>query len=257
MVASIQTFGSQLQWNPHTHCLVSDGVFFRGGDFVPGRLYDETVERLLTETWRRLVLDALVGEDRLSEGFRDQLLSWRHQGGFSVYGRHLILNEEPAMLAHMARYAVRAPAALDRVTATEDGRALLEIPRDPRTGATTLVLDPLEWVRRITNQVPAPRAHMVRYYGAYANRARKLYRSEDGDVGVQVIDREALPAGQASWARLLRQVFEVDPLACPRCSTPMRIVSVITTPSVIDAILGHMRKTGKDDLWGARAPPAA
>ncbi|MEN8149307.1 MAG: hypothetical protein ABFS86_05755 [Planctomycetota bacterium] len=25
------------QWNPHVHSLVSDGVFFRGGDFVPGR----------------------------------------------------------------------------------------------------------------------------------------------------------------------------------------------------------------------------
>ncbi len=200
---------------------------------MPGRLYDETVERLLTETWRRLVLDALVGEDRLSEDFRDKLLSWRHQGGFSVYGRHLILNEEPAMLAHMARYAVRAPAALDRVTATDDGRVLLEIPRDVRSGATTLVLDPIEWVRRITNQVPDPKAHLVRYYGAYANRARKLYRSEDEDVCVQVVDPEPLPAGQASWARLLRRVFEVDPLSCPRCGSEMVIVSVITTPAVM------------------------
>jgi len=43
MVASIQSFGSQLQWNPHVHSLVSDGLFFRGGDFVPGRLYDESI----------------------------------------------------------------------------------------------------------------------------------------------------------------------------------------------------------------------
>jgi hypothetical protein len=198
-----------------------------------------------------------VDEDRLSEGFRDKLLTWRHQGGFSVYGRHLILNEEPARLAHMARYVVRAPAALDRVTATDNGRVLLEIPGDPRTGATTLVLEPLEWVRRITNQVPAPKAHMVRYYGAYANRSRKLYRAEDGEVRVQVVDPEPVSASQASWARLLRQVFEVDPLACPRCSAEMRIVSMITTPAVIDQILRHVRTTGKDDLWGARAPPAA
>jgi len=37
----------------------------------------------------------------------------------------------------------------------------------------------------------------------------------------------------------------------------MVIVSVITTPAVIDAIRRHMGKTGKDDLWGAHAPPAA
>ena len=52
-------------------------------------------------------------------------------------------------------------------------------------------------------------------------------------------------------------LFEVDPLVCPRCSAEMRVVSVITTPVVIDVILRHLRKTAKDDLWGARAPPAA
>jgi len=49
----------------------------------------------------------------------------------------------------------------------------------------------------------------------------------------------------------------VDPLTCPRCSAQMRIVSVTTTHTVIDRILRHVRKAGKDDLWGARAPPAA
>ena len=37
----------------------------------------------------------------------------------------------------------------------------------------------------------------------------------------------------------------------------MKIVSVITTPLVIDRILRHLRRTGKDDLFEARAPPAA
>jgi len=37
----------------------------------------------------------------------------------------------------------------------------------------------------------------------------------------------------------------------------MKILSVITAPAVIDEILRHLRRTGKDDLHGARAPPAA
>ena len=259
MVVAIQTFGNQAQWNPHCHCLVSDGLFLPGGEFVPAPPYDEGMERLLTETFRQLVLDALVSEERLSEGFRERLLSFRHGGGFSVYGRHLILNEEPARLAHMARYAVRAPVSMDRVHTTDDGRVLLEIPPGPKTGATVLVLDPLEWVRRITNQIPDPKMHMTRMYGAYSNRARRLYRGEGG-TPVRIVETERLPKSRASWARLLRKVFEVDPLACPRCSATMKIVSVITTPALIDRILGHLRRTGKDDLHrvhGARAPPAA
>ena len=41
--------------------------------------------------------------------------------------------------------------------------------------------------------MPAPKVHMVRYYGAYSNRARKLYRSADESVAVR------WPGGWGSW----------------------------------------------------------
>jgi hypothetical protein len=257
-VASIQTFGSQAQWNPHVHALVTDGLLFSGGDFHPMRLWDGEIERLLTETFRRLVLDALVTEERLSEEFRERLLTFRHGGGFSVYGRHLILNEEPARLEHMARYAVRAPVAADRVHEADDGRILLEIPPDPKTGATALPLDPLEFLRRMTNQIPDPRLHLVRYYGAYANRLRRRYRDEDG--GVEVREEGSAPeasGSRASWARLLRLVFEVDPLTCRRCGAEMKVISVITAPGLVAKLLRHVRARADDETFDARAPPAA
>ena len=39
----------------------------------------------------------------------------------SVYGRHRILNEEPARLAHLVRYVIRPPVALDRVSVIAGG----------------------------------------------------------------------------------------------------------------------------------------
>ena len=261
MVAAIQTFGSQIEFNPHLHCLVSDGLLLPGGEFVPLPLYDEEFERLLTETFRRLVLDELVKANRLSLEFREKLLCWRHGGGFSVYGRHLLLNEEPARLLHMARYAVRPPVALDRVHETDDGRVLLDIPPDPKTGDTVLLLDPMEWLRRVTNQIPAPRSHLTRFYGAYSNRLRKSYRAEDGEVTVRSVEDDwRLPKSSASWARLLKMVFEVDPLTCVRCGAAMRVIAVITTPALIDRLLNHVRGKAAEhgeDPFDARAPPAA
>ncbi len=37
----------------------------------------------------------------------------------------------------------------------------------------------------------------------------------------------------------------------------MKIVSVITEPNVIDAILRHLARTGRRDPFEGRAPPAA
>mgnify|MGYP001447630763 CR=1 FL=1 len=58
-------------------------------------------------------------------------------------------------------------------------------------------------------------------------------------------------------AALLRQIFEVDPLVCPRCAGAMRIVACITQAAVIDQILTHLRTRAIAEAQrGARSPPA-
>ena len=121
------------------------------------------------------MLAELVKAERLSEGFCDRLLTWRHSG-FSVYGAQVVLPEESGRLAHLARYATRPPLAQQRVQRHDERTYLLRTAPDPQTGATQLALDPLELIHRLTQQIPDPRQHLVRYYGAYANRARHMYR---------------------------------------------------------------------------------
>ena len=55
-----------------------------------------------------------------------------------------------------------------------------------------------------------------------------------------------------SWARLIKRIYEVDPLVCPSCGSEMRVIAFITEHDVIDAILRHLE--GKE-AQGARAPP--
>ncbi len=54
-----------------------------------------------------------------------------------------------------------------------------------------------------------------------------------------------------SWARLLRKIYEVDPLKCSQWDSRLQIIAVIQPGSVIREILQHL------DLWGEpqRAPP--
>jgi hypothetical protein len=39
----------------------------------------------------------------------------------------------------------------------------------------------------------------------------------------------SLRAARSRWAELLRQIFAVDPLACPRCRGLMRTVAVTSS----------------------------
>ena len=49
---------------------------------------------------------------------------------------------------------------------------------------------------------------------------------------------------RAAWARLLAKVYEVDPLRCTRCGSPMRVLAVITDPQQCLRILRHLIQTG-------------
>ena len=53
------------------------------------------------------------------------------------------------------------------------------------------------------------------------------------------------------WARLIRRIYEADPLLC-ECGHPMRVISFLTDPPVVDKILQHLE--GKIEA-SERAPP--
>jgi len=55
-------------------------------------------------------------------------------------------------------------------------------------------------------------------------------------------------AKRSAWARLIKKVYEVDPLICPKCQSEMRVMSVITDRTEVIRILRHLFKIG-------RAPP--
>ena len=58
----------------------------------------------------------------------------------------------------------------------------------------------MEWLRRITNQIPEQGTHLVLSFGAYANRVRKLYREPSGEV--LEIQAESAPPLPGTLARL-------------------------------------------------------
>jgi hypothetical protein len=105
----------------------------------------------------------------------------------------------------------------------EDGRVRLRTPPEPKMGKESRLFDPLAWVHAVTTQIRDPYQHLVRYYGAYSCRARRLYRPAEAEVEEEVVpepnrdgtataEDEATAACRRSWARLLRRN--------PECRTP-------------------------------------
>jgi hypothetical protein len=58
---------------------------------------------------------------------------------------------------------------------------------------------------------------------------------------VQPAGPEALRSlGRLPWATLLRRVFAIEVLVCPRCAGPRRIVGAVTEPHAVRRLLGAL-----------------
>ena len=67
-----------------------------------------------------------------------------------------------------------------------------------------------------------------------------------------VMEEEKSQAGtkkqRSTWAKLIKKVYGVDPLTCPKCGSEMKVIAIIMDPTEIEKILQHLVKIG-------RAPP--
>jgi hypothetical protein len=50
---------------------------------------------------------------------------------------------------------------------------------------------------------------------------------------------------RSTWARLIAQVYEVDPLERPRCYSSMNVIAVIIDPAEVKKILRHLVKVDR------------
>jgi hypothetical protein len=152
------------------------------------------------------------------------------------------------------------------------------LPRDGHDDEKTETLDALDFVARLLAHVPDPRRHLVHYYGAYygaySNVVRgKLKARGQAQQGASLAPgpgvhppphppppsasvSPSLAALRRGWAQLIRRVYEVDPLVCPRCQGVMRVVAFITEGRVIRRILDHPGASARRAIQD-RAPPLA
>jgi hypothetical protein len=165
----------------------------------------------------------------------------------------------------LLRYCARPPFALERLRELDAEHLVYESAKPGSGRSGLLLLTPLELLERLAALVPPPRVHRHRYYGVLAPHAplRQAVTAMVTAPGPPAPIRNPLPAqapprraARYAWAHLLSRIYEVFPLRCPLCATPMRIVAFITEPTTVRAILDHLGEPIRPPIIApARGPP--
>jgi hypothetical protein len=84
------------------------------------------------------------------------------------------------------------------------------------------VFDPLDFLAEVTQHIPDPGNHLVRYYGRYSNKSRGFRAKVQGTpIALSPQSESVLGAerkrARRRWAALIKKVYETDPLCCSCC----------------------------------------
>ena len=271
VIAPIQTFGDRINLHVHLHFLATEGgmdeaavspVLMNRKRFMSAGVFHK-IPRIddsrLAEIFAREVLAMLVRKELLSPEWAERILSWPHSG-FNVHS--LVWAKTKPEAERVGKYMLRPILALERLTLLEaEGQVGY---RHGEKGAELETMDYLEFIARVTSHIPDKGQVTVRYYGLYANAHRgKVRKASLAPSPLRIVEEELRRVPAKGWAALIRRphiglrsaamirkVYEVDLLTCPKCGGRMKVVAFLTDYQVVDRIIDHLKLT-----FAAERPP--
>jgi hypothetical protein len=249
MILFVQTFGDLVNFNPHIHVLAADGAFDADGGFT---VLPPLPRKVLEPWFRAEVLALLRCEGLVSKALAEKMLAWRHTG-FSAHNSVRVGARDVSARRRLAQYMLRAPFSLEKMSYDPVSSTVIYRSRMHKTLKRNFQIMPgADWLAQLCAHIPDRFEHLVRYAGWYSNRSRGKRRrmcGEPGAVALRVAELHEARRVRSTWARLIHKVYEVDPLECPRCKGPMRVISLIDDAAVIRKILRHL------GLWAPQQAP--
>jgi hypothetical protein len=265
MTAVLHTWGQNLLFHPHLHCVVTGGglssdgtrwVAGRDGYFLPvrvlGKLFRGKFLDALHSAWKQGELDLAGRTAELGDPVRWAALKDRlYHKNWVVYAKPPFGGSEQ-VFRYLGRYTHRVAISNHRIIEFSAGRVTFTL-RDYKDGGSkkSMTLDAVEFIRRFLLHVLPKGFVRIRHYGLSAARNvhTKLAAARhrlDPELA-ELAQTAPLAAETRPWWERFREHTGIDLMACPSCGNGRLVRRQVLAP-------GEIESAG---LTEARASPVA
>ena len=217
-ICVLHTFGRDLKWNPHIHCLVSEGGI---GKNQLWRKMTHFNYRLLRDSFQTALLNELHA--RLGDSFKKVKASIysHHKNGFYVHAKPRKC--DPSIVSkYIGRYLGRPVIALSRIDGYDGEFVTFHYHRHEDDKRITEKIPVLEFISRLIEHIPEKHFKMIRYYGIYAR-----HRDSDKKLNRAIAkEKHTFLRSFNRWRDCILLSFGYDPLKCSKCGTTMLFIEL-------------------------------
>ncbi|BBN97630.1 hypothetical protein St703_14100 [Sporolactobacillus terrae] len=220
IIAGLHTFGSQLNFNPHVHMLVSMGGITRKGEW---KSYDFIPFKMLRKQWQTVVLKLIRKHLTAKEKENVQPLlqkAYLQNGeGFYVHAPRQ-RGHVKEQLRYIGRYIRRPAIGLNRIE-DYDGHNVTFTYKDKRDNQEKrLTLSVEAFIARLIRHIPDEQFKTIRHYGMYSRKNKKLSKKllmAWQKVTKRWVIKVNKVLRRRTWRERTIATGNKDPHICPKC----------------------------------------
>ena len=214
----LHTFGRDLKWNPHIHCLISEGGYSDDGFWRNVKHFDYT---FLRNAFRTALLNEM--ESKIGSSFKKvKAKCYReHQQGFYVYAKPNLCDPR-IVVKYIGRYLARPVIATSRIDKYDGEMVTFHYNRHEDEQYIEETIPAMEFIQRLIRHIPEKHFKMIRYGGIYARHREidsKLYRAISKS-------KHHIYRSFNQWRTAILSSFGYDPLVCPDCQHRMEFLEL-------------------------------
>lgn len=217
-VCVLHTFGRPLEWNPHIHCLLTEGGYSDDGFWRKVDYFDYL---LLRKSFQTALLDLL--ETRIGPSFKKTKahIYQKDKQGFYVYAKPDLCDTD-TVINYISRYLGRPVIALKRIDSYDGENVTFHYNRHEDNVYVQKTIPALDFIRLLIQHIPEKNFKMTRYYGLYAR-----HRDKDKSLRKAIPEsKQAFLQSFTKWRNNILLSFGYDPLVCPKCGHEMLFVEL-------------------------------
>lgn len=236
-ICVLHTFGRDLKWNPHIHCLLSEGGT---GNFSVWRRVTHFNYTYLRNAFCTALLNEL--ESQIGSSFKTVKsdIYRNHVDGFYVFAKDNRCKPSD-VIKYIGRYLGRPVISTKRIDHYDGDYVTFHYNRHEDEKLIIEKIPAMEFIERLVRHIPEKHFKMIRYYGIYAR-----HRKED-DRLYRAISKQQKPVylKMITWRNSILFSFGYDPIRCPCCGKKMLFLELYFEHKPVPLIEMYEKAVGK------------
>ena len=207
-----------LEWNPHIHCLISEGGLSDDG-------FWRTIKHFNFRYMRNAFQTALLNEmeRKIGPSFKKTKAKIYHKdkNGFYVYAKPNLCDPD-TVVKYISRYLGRPVIALSRIESYDGESVTFHYNRHEDNVFVKKTLPAIDFIKLLIQHIPEKNFKMTRYYGLYAR-----HRISDQKLRKAIHpSKHKFLKSFSKWRDDIALSFDYDPLKCPHCHQDMCLLEI-------------------------------